>query len=76
MFQVKDPIWFKAWPFFVCYVSETKQRAKERGLLKPSFWLCFKCLENRLGRKLTIEDFSDALGNEALRFGYNLGLGA
>ena len=34
---------------------------------------CCECAEKRLGRKLTIEDFTDVPINRALRFGYELG---
>jgi hypothetical protein len=42
------------------------------GLASNGGLLCFDCLENRLGRKLTIDDFSDKPINAEILFGYKL----
>jgi len=34
--------------------------------------LCIHCVEKRLGRKLTINDFTDASINELIFYGYHL----
>jgi hypothetical protein len=39
----------------------------------PYFILCCKCAEKRLGRPLTIENFTDVPINRPLRFGHELG---
>ncbi len=37
-------------------------------------FLCLKCLETRLGRRLVIQDFTPAPINDGIRFGFNLAI--
>jgi len=40
---------------------------------KLQCFLCFKCVQVRLQRNLTIDDFTNALVNDEIRFGFRLG---
>lgn len=65
LYMVKDDVWFKAWP------SYSKDKAANRGKVME---MCFNCLENKLGRPLTIDDFTNAPVNEGIRLGFEMGL--
>jgi hypothetical protein len=43
------------------------------GLDSKGGRLHLKCVEKRIGRKLTLEDFSNFPVNEGIRFGFSLG---
>jgi len=45
---------------------------REAGMPFNRGFLCPCCLEKRLGRLLTLDDFPDAPINEGIRFGYRL----
>lgn len=40
--------------------------------MRQRMFLCFECLEARISRKLTIDDFTDCLLNEPIRFAHSM----
>lgn len=53
-----------------CLSKEERQPVLKQQV--PSLNLCFRCLENRLGRQLVIEDFTDAPINRPILLGYRI----
>lgn len=64
-YMVEPSVWRQAFPNY----AEVK--SCNRDLFVE---LCFDCLSRRLGRSLTLNDFSDAPVNEGVRLGYRLSL--
>jgi hypothetical protein len=78
-YTVHDRLWDLAWPHHEEHRQAMHMRAEQlnqqhRKMVRQ--FLCLPCLEVRLGRSLTIDDFDDVPINRALRFGYRLGLTA
>lgn len=69
MYMVRGTVWHTAFPN---YEQVRRQRVQE-GLFTC---LCIPCLERRLGRALTIEDFKPVPINQAIFTGYMMGLRA
>lgn len=80
-YKVQDSVWLAAVPDYEELQRTLRADAKKRGLegaqLRAASFvgLCFTCLSNRLGRDLTLEDFTSDPVNEGIRFGHQLGLG-
>lgn len=78
-YRVHDEVWKLAVPDYEALKGARRASAKEKGLEGPyaraaSFvGLCFVCLAKRLGREVTIDDFTRHPINESLRFGFALG---
>lgn len=75
-YMVAGKVWEKAWPYAKDQKRLMRRRAEQLNLdpkkcAKQN--LCFVCLEERIGRKLTIHDFQLVPVNGAIRFGYQLG---
>ena len=74
LFMVHDAIWDAAWPFAKQQRRVMQKMAAERGLTKQiRQHLCLTCLETRLKRKLTLDDFTLAPVNDGIRLGYRMG---
>ena len=58
-YMVKNEVWFKAVPDYVKFKRGAPQDANIVAV-------CLPCLERRLNRKLTIDDFSDAPINKTI----------
>jgi len=83
LYFVHDDIWAQAWPDY----QEEKAKAVERngkylivnGVKRSHpmncLCLCIPCLEKRLGRPLTLNDFDDSSANDPVRFGFSLRTG-
>jgi hypothetical protein len=56
-YMVKDEIWNK-------YVPECPKNHYRKGPGDKGYYLCRKCLEVRIGRKLEKDDFTDAEVNK------------
>lgn len=72
-YMVHDEVWDRAWPGY--HQLRRELRAKY-PVSKYGFWglvLCFKCLERRLGRPLVLGDFTKAVINQPIVFGFGLG---
>ena len=75
-YSVSDKVWLQAWPYARDHQRLMKRRALQLGLdpkIVVRQRLCFTCLEARLGRKLTIDDFQLVPINAGIRFGFQLG---
>lgn len=73
-FMVHDSVWDAAWPNSKPQRRVMRRQAEERGLTKQARQLlCFDCFEKRLGRRLTIEDFTKVSLNDGVRIGYRMG---
>jgi hypothetical protein len=80
-YMVRRETWVRAWPEYDSLRREIL--AKRRELLRDPdrafpvskfLLLCFDCLERRLGRPLTVDDFDlDLIVNEPIRLGMRLG---
>lgn len=66
-YMVDDRVWLQAFPDYAKVMSE---RLQADG--RSHTYLCFGCLERRLGRPLTIDDFTDAPCNTTVRFGFTM----
>lgn len=66
-YMVTQSVWQEAFPNY----RTVHQARRAEGL---HTCLCLSCLESRLGRKLTIQDFIDAPINRTLFFGFRMGL--
>jgi len=81
LYSVHDHVWLKAWPDYqedkarvVTRYGEYIVDAYEGTKRHPMncLCLCFDCLEKRLGRPLTIDDFDGTRANDGIRFGHSL----
>jgi len=72
-YMVKNEVWLQAWP-------EDYPKLRTRLILENQgrrvfVSLCYECLEKRLGRVLTIDDFDLGIPiNSGVRMGFKLGL--
>jgi hypothetical protein len=64
-YMVEPSVWRQAFPNYAEVKSCNRDVFVE---------LCFDCLSRRLGRALTLTDFSDAPVNEGMRLGYRIAL--
>lgn len=75
-YMAREDTWLAAWPTYdsdrARLLLATTEARKERGS-RFCLELCFACLEKRLGRALTLKDFSAHSANDPIRFGYRLG---
>jgi len=73
-YMVHNELWKEAWPTHGMDRAQLKETFLSDGYT-GRFWLqlCLSCLAGRLHRPLTINDFSQALINEPIRFGYFMG---
>lgn len=63
-YMVRNHIWESAWPGSI--TTFAMYEADDDGVVPFSEILCIDCLERRLGRKLTRDDFTDAPVNNAV----------
>ncbi len=70
-YMLNNTVWEEAFPDYI----EVK---KKRRLEDPSasVQLCLRCVEIRLDRFLTIDDFTTAPVNDSIFFGYRIGKAA
>lgn len=69
LYMVRDEVWMTAVPN---YFRLRPSRRREDLLTN----LCLRCLEKRLGRPLTLQDFTDTEVNDPIRFGWDMALRA
>lgn len=75
-YYVRDEIWLQAWPDYQEAKAEAIRQysGTEHDRLKH-LTLCFTCLERRLGRVLSPDDFNLSLpANAGIRLGIGMGL--
>jgi hypothetical protein len=65
-YMLLDAIWIQAWPDYKLVERRRDTVARATGS-RPCLELCFPCVERRLGRTLTQDDFADAPVNWLLR---------
>ncbi len=70
-YMLLDKVWKEAFPN---YVEVKKKRRLEDT--NASVQLCLRCVEKRLDRPLTIDDFTTAPVNDSIVFGYQMGKAA
>lgn len=72
-YMLKDEVWLQAWPEGYKELR-TKLTLENQGR-RVFVGLCYECLEKRLGRMLTIDDFDLGIPiNSGIRMGFKLGL--
>lgn len=74
-YKLRDDVWFEAFPDYheVRKARAAKAQKGAPGRFDRFTGLCFDCLSKRLGRPLVIEDFSNSIINDGIRFGYSMG---
>ena len=75
-YYVRDEVWLQAWPDYQEAKAEAicKYAGTEHDRLKH-LTLCFTCLECRLGRVLSPDDFNLSLpANAGIKLGIGMGL--
>lgn len=65
IYHVNDEVWLQALPSYPRDVIDAHARGEQ-------LLLCFDCLERRLGRPLTLQDFPECIANSGVFFGYLL----
>lgn len=74
-YMVLPAVWRQAWPTYYREKAAANRAFKAGMAPRKRFLLCFRCLEQRLCRKLTIDDFNLTLPiNSGVALGYALGL--
>ena len=68
-YMVTPAVWDTAVPNY----KELRTLLKSTFPGHTQFELCLGCLETRLGRKLTLDDFIAVPANDGIRFGYAIG---
>lgn len=76
IYMVQDELWKTAWPEFVDLHKQLRLKQKELQVRGAGMNLCIGCLERRLGRLLTIDDFTWAPANANVHLGYRMALHA
>lgn len=72
-YMLRDEVWNQAWP--EDYSKLRTRLTLENQGKRVFICLCYDCLEKRLGRSLTIDDFDLGLPiNSGIRMGFKLGL--
>ena len=72
MYMVRNPVWTAAWPEYRKLRSGLKAEHPDKEV---HLLLCFPCLEYRLKRKLTIDDFDLNIAiNHGILKGFEIGL--
>lgn len=66
-YMLKDDVWLSAVPDY------SERVAHVPGVGTPHVYCCLTCVEGRLGRPLTLSDFSNAPVNSLLFRGFELG---
>jgi hypothetical protein len=66
-YMVKNNVWLAANPTYTGPLAYDPARSRRLPANQQGDrFLCFTCLESRLGRPLTREDFTDALVNQGM----------
>lgn len=72
MYMVRNPVWAAAWPEYRRLRAYLKVEHPDENVY---LLLCFPCLEARLKRKLTIDDFDLNIAiNHGILLGFEIGL--
>ena len=84
LYSLHDDVWLQAWPDYESAKADAEARngpfvntlhgGKQRNPL-CCLCLCIPCLEKRLDRPLTIDDFDNSPANDPIRFGLHLKTG-
>lgn len=73
-YMVTPAVWKKAWPKQDVHQQVLMFKTKVRSIsYEPHCILCFRCLQQRLARKLKIEDFLALPINEGIFLGFEIG---
>ena len=75
-YNVYDHIWALAMPEYPTLKARKRREFPSingKRDFRDYVGLCFTCLESRLGRPLTLEDFTNRPVNDGIRFGFQLG---